>query len=82
MTSNDVDDTLFSELNFYAAQVAHPDAPMEFAFARDFDPTMVWPDVAFDTASSRAHYSIEARPEIQSVIDAVGRLLGARAPQA
>lgn len=82
MTSTDVADALLGKLNFYAAQPVRSDAPVEFAFGRDFDATMVWPDVAFDTASPRAHYPVEARPEVQSVIDAVGCLLGTRAPKA
>jgi hypothetical protein len=82
MTSTSIADALLHRLTFSGGGAGGRDAPAAFAFTRDFDTTILWPDVAFDTSAPDARYPLESRAEIEQIIDTVGSLLGNRAPKA
>jgi hypothetical protein len=82
MTSRVSANALLRELSFCDEGEPPADPPSAFAFALDFEPECVWPDLAYDTSSPLARYPAEARDEVRAIIGAVARLMGARAPKA
>src|SRR5256885_7797155 len=82
MTSNDVATALFHKLCYLGPHGESPIGPTAYAFQRDFDSSLTWPDLPFDTGASSSHYDETSRPEILRVIDAAGHLMGTRAPKA
>jgi HEXXH motif-containing protein len=82
MTSNDATSELLRNLTFSGAAPTTANASTTFAFTRDFDTAMHWPDVAFDTASPLARYPADDRAAVERIIDGVGTLVGDRAPKA
>jgi hypothetical protein len=91
MTSSNVVDGIVRELSFGAAPgagVPRDDAaPAEvvrsrFAFEVDFDSTLRWPDVPYDTASPAARHDEPARPRLRAVLDDAARSMALRVPAA
>ena len=63
MTSRVIANALLRELSFCGEGEPPADPPCAFAFALDFEPECVWPDLAYDTSSPLARYPAEARDE-------------------
>src|SRR5215475_4453657 len=82
MTSRAVANALLRELSFCGDGALPAGPPYAFAFALDFEPECVWPDLAYDTSSPLARYPAEARDEVRAIIGAVARLMGPMAPAA
>jgi HEXXH motif-containing protein len=82
MTSSSGADALLRELNVCGSEIRPADAPHAFAFALDFEPGYVWPDLAYDTSSALAHYSVPARDEMRNTVGEAAQLASARAPKA
>jgi hypothetical protein len=82
MTSNDVASALLHKVCFLGPHVGSAIASTTYSFERNFDSSLVWPDLPFDTAASSSHYVEPARSEILGIVDAAGHLMGTRAPKA
>jgi len=82
MISRDVIDGLFERLN-YVGGVADPEAmPAGFAFDVDYDSSVVWPDLPYDTASAQSHYDRESRRLVLPTLEAAANLFRVGAPKA
>jgi hypothetical protein len=81
MTSNIVASTLLHELSYLGGARDRACAAPQFAFELDFESTLVWPDVAFDSASPSSFYAEASRPELTAMLDGVAQMLGDRAPR-
>jgi HEXXH motif-containing protein len=79
MTSRDVPADLWRDLCF-ARQGEAAVTPRDYAFERDFDSGLAWPDLPFDTASPASRYPPAARSDIEHVMRAAADLAGRRAP--
>jgi hypothetical protein len=82
MTSNDVANALLHKLCYLGPGDDSTIASTAYSFERDFDSSLVWPDLPFDTAASSSHYAETSQSEILRIIDAAGHLMGTRAPKA
>lgn len=84
MTSADVSDELIESLNYLGgdAPVEPSSSPAKFAFALDFDSSVVWPDLPFDTASPASRYPPDARPLILRTLDSVAVMFRDAVPRA
>jgi hypothetical protein len=81
MTSSDGASALLRELCYLGSGTGSADAT-PYAFERDFDSSLVWLDLPFDTAAPSSRYAEESRSEILQIVDAAGHLVETRAPKA
>jgi hypothetical protein len=82
MISSDVAGALIEKLNF-VGDVDHAAAMRPgFAFDLDFDSSVRWPDLPYDTASPLSRYDQGARPLILETLEAAASIFRARAPKA
>lgn len=81
MTSERVSNAVLRSLCFRGDAAEHPGQAGRYAFARDFDSDLAWPDMPFDTASAAARYAEGDRPSIEHILDGAADIVARRAPR-
>jgi len=81
MTSERVPSDVLRNLSFGGGEPEDSTRLSRYAFERDFDSDLAWPDMPFDTASPDARYAAGDRSEVERILDDAADVVARRAPR-